>query len=106
MPPFGTAAAVETSTEHSAPSARSTPTRSARVFPTYRAGCRATTCRGCCRGAAPVSRAREAGLGATAHVGSSRPTWEGWEDSAVPPEQLGDYLRDLRALLDRYDYIG
>jgi FAD/FMN-containing dehydrogenase/Fe-S oxidoreductase len=28
-----------------------------------------------------------------------------WEDSAVPPEVLGDYLRDLEALLDRYGYF-
>jgi len=53
-----------------------------------------------------IWRARETGLGATAHVGSDRPTWEGWEDSAVPPRRLGDYLRELRALLDRYEYIG
>jgi FAD/FMN-containing dehydrogenase/Fe-S oxidoreductase len=53
-----------------------------------------------------IWRVREAGLGATAHVTSDRPTWEGWEDSAVPPEQLGRYLRDLRKLLDRYEYIG
>ena len=51
-------------------------------------------------------RTREAGLGATAHVTSDRPTWEGWEDSSVPPERLGDYLRELRKLLDRYHYIG
>ncbi|MDQ3962884.1 MAG: FAD-binding oxidoreductase [Actinomycetota bacterium] len=47
---------------------------------------------------------RESGLGATAFVPGERATWEGWEDSAVPPERLGPYLRDLRALLDRYDY--
>jgi FAD-dependent oxidoreductase family protein len=46
-------------------------------------------------------QAREAGLGATAHVPGHRETWEGWEDSAVPPEQLGDYLRDLEALYER-----
>src|SRR2546429_9280878 len=32
------------------------------------------------------------------------PRWEGWDDAAVAPEKLGGYLRDLRALLDRYDY--
>jgi ferredoxin len=32
--------------------------------------------------------------------------WEGWEDSAVPPERMGDYLRDLRALYERYGYEG
>ena len=47
---------------------------------------------------------RKSGLGATAHVPNKRITWEGWEDSAVPPAHLGRYLRDLRALLDRYEY--
>lgn len=49
---------------------------------------------------------RESGLGATAWVAGKDPTWEGWEDSAVPPEHIGDYLRDLQALLDRYGYVG
>jgi FAD/FMN-containing dehydrogenase len=49
---------------------------------------------------------REAGLGATAHVPNKKITWEGWEDAAVPPERLGDYLRDFRALLERYEYAG
>jgi FAD/FMN-containing dehydrogenase len=49
---------------------------------------------------------RESGLGATAHVPGEKATWEGWEDSAVPPEKLGGYLRDLRALYDRYGYHG
>ena len=31
-------------------------------------------------------------------------TWEGWEDAAVPPDRLGDYLRDFRALLDEFGY--
>ncbi|MDH2416017.1 FAD-binding and (Fe-S)-binding domain-containing protein [Nocardioides sp. CER19] len=47
---------------------------------------------------------REAGLGATAHVPHKRDTFEGWEDSAVPPERLGDYLRDLRSLYDEFGY--
>ncbi|HEY3941173.1 MAG TPA: FAD-binding and (Fe-S)-binding domain-containing protein [Acidimicrobiales bacterium] len=49
-------------------------------------------------------QAREAGLGATAHVPTERDTWEGWEDSAVPPDRLGDYLRDLNALYERFGY--
>jgi FAD/FMN-containing dehydrogenase/Fe-S oxidoreductase len=49
-------------------------------------------------------QAREAGLGATAHVPGERDTWEGWEDSAVAPERLGDYLRDLDALYGRFGY--
>src|SRR5262249_34670197 len=37
-------------------------------------------------------QAREAGLGATAHVPGQPDTFEGWEDSAVGPDRLGDYL--------------
>jgi FAD/FMN-containing dehydrogenase len=29
-------------------------------------------------------------------------TWEGWEDSAVPVPEIGNYLRDLRKLLEKY----
>ena len=49
---------------------------------------------------------REAGLGATAYPPGRRETHEGWEDAAVPPERLGDYLRDFRKLLQRHDYHG
>jgi FAD/FMN-containing dehydrogenase/Fe-S oxidoreductase len=48
-------------------------------------------------------RVRESGLGATARVPGRRDSWPGWEDSAVDPADLGDYLRDLQALFDRYD---
>ena len=47
---------------------------------------------------------REAGLGATAFIPGQPDTYEGWEDSAVPPERLGDYLRALKQLAGRYDY--
>ncbi|HEU0285477.1 MAG TPA: FAD-binding and (Fe-S)-binding domain-containing protein [Nocardioidaceae bacterium] len=47
---------------------------------------------------------REAGLGATAHVPGHRDTFEGWEDSAVPVDRLGDYLRDLDRLFKEFDY--
>jgi FAD/FMN-containing dehydrogenase/Fe-S oxidoreductase len=49
---------------------------------------------------------REAGLGATAHVPDQPDTFEGWEDSAVPVERLGDYLRDLRALFEEFGYAS
>ncbi|MFG2638002.1 FAD-binding and (Fe-S)-binding domain-containing protein [Streptomyces sp. NPDC048362] len=49
-------------------------------------------------------KAREAGLGVTARPPDDREAWEGWEDSAVPPERLGDYLRDLRKLFEEFDY--
>jgi FAD/FMN-containing dehydrogenase/Fe-S oxidoreductase len=48
--------------------------------------------------------AREAGLGATAHVPNEPDTWEGWEDSAVPPDRLGDYLRELNKLYEEFGY--
>ncbi len=52
--------------------------------------------------AAAIWRIREAGLGATAFVPGQGDAWPGWEDSAVPPERVGPYLRELRALLDRH----
>jgi FAD/FMN-containing dehydrogenase/Fe-S oxidoreductase len=51
-------------------------------------------------------RVRKSGLGATARVPGRPDTWEGWEDSAVAPERLAPYLRDLRRLLDRFGYDG
>jgi Fe-S oxidoreductase len=47
---------------------------------------------------------REAGLGATAFIPGKEDTYEGWEDSAVPPERLGEYLRRLSKLADSYGY--
>jgi FAD/FMN-containing dehydrogenase/Fe-S oxidoreductase len=47
---------------------------------------------------------REGSLGATAWVPGHKDTWEGFEDSAVPPERVGEYLRAFKKLLDRYDY--
>ena len=49
---------------------------------------------------------REAGLGATAHVPDKPDTFEGWEDSAVPVDRLGDYLRDLRGLYEEFGYAS
>jgi len=47
---------------------------------------------------------REAGLAATAHVPNMAEAFPGWEDSAVDPDELGDYLRGLRDLLDEFHY--
>jgi len=47
---------------------------------------------------------RESGLGATARVPGEGDYWPGWEDSAVAPEKLGGYLRDLRQLLKEFNY--
>ncbi len=49
---------------------------------------------------------RESGLGATAHLPGRPDTWPGWEDSAVHPDQLGDYLRDLRRLYEEFGYAS
>ena len=51
-------------------------------------------------------KVRESGLGATARIPGEPDAWEGWEDSAVPPLKLGGYLRDLRDLLNKYNYTG
>lgn len=47
---------------------------------------------------------REDGLGATAYIPGEGDHWPGWEDSAVPPGKVGDYLRDLRDLFDKHGY--
>ncbi len=49
-------------------------------------------------------KVRESGLGATARIPGEKDAWEGWEDSAVPPDRVGDYLRDLRKLLTKHRY--
>ncbi len=53
---------------------------------------------------AKVWEIRESGLGATADIPGKPNTWPGWEDSAVAPERLGGYLRELRRLWDQYGY--
>jgi FAD/FMN-containing dehydrogenase/Fe-S oxidoreductase len=50
-----------------------------------------------------IWKVREGGLGATAWVPGRKDSWPGWEDSAVPPEKVGSYLRDLRKLFEKYD---
>lgn len=47
---------------------------------------------------------RESGLGGSARIPEEPDAWEGWEDSAVPPERLGGYLREFRALLTKFGY--
>jgi FAD/FMN-containing dehydrogenase/Fe-S oxidoreductase len=56
--------------------------------------------------AAMIWKVRESGLGATTRIPGAAQTWPGWEDSAAPPERFADYLRDLRALIDRYNYTS
>lgn len=47
---------------------------------------------------------RESGLGATAFVPGVEDAWPGWEDSAIHPDAVGDYLKDLRNLFNKYGY--
>ncbi len=53
-----------------------------------------------------VWEVRESSLGAVSYVPGEDLTWEGWEDSAVAPQQLGKYLRGLRGLMNSFDYRG
>ncbi len=53
-----------------------------------------------------VWEVRESALGATSHVAGEAMSWEGWEDAAVAPENLGGYLRDLRKMFAAYGYKG
>jgi FAD/FMN-containing dehydrogenase/Fe-S oxidoreductase len=54
--------------------------------------------------AARVWYVRDSALGATAFVPGEPDRFEGWEDAAVPPAQLGDYLRGISALMAEYGY--
>ncbi|MGD0861633.1 MAG: FAD-binding and (Fe-S)-binding domain-containing protein [Candidatus Limnocylindrales bacterium] len=47
---------------------------------------------------------RESAVGATAVVPGKPSTYPGWEDSAVPPERLGAYMRELDALIGRFGF--
>ena len=49
---------------------------------------------------------RESGLGATSKIPHDPNFYPGWEDSAVAPEDVGNYLRDLQKLLDEYGYTA
>ena len=49
---------------------------------------------------------RESGLGATSLRDDGGHNVEGWEDGAVPPERLGEYLRGTSALWNEYGYSG
>jgi FAD/FMN-containing dehydrogenase/Fe-S oxidoreductase len=49
---------------------------------------------------------RESGPRAAAFAPGAKAQWEGWDDAAVAPENLGRYLRDIRKLLDEYGYTA
>jgi len=56
--------------------------------------------------AAAVWRIREDGAGLAGRTPANKQAWPGWEDAAVPPQRLGGYLREFRALLTSYQLDG
>ena len=54
--------------------------------------------------AASVWHVRESALGAMVFVPGEPDRWEGWEDAAVPPAQLGNYLRAITKLMAEYGF--
>ncbi|QCO97250.1 FAD-binding oxidoreductase [Arthrobacter sp. 24S4-2] len=55
---------------------------------------------------ASLWRVREDGAGLSSRLSTGGESWPGWEDSAVAPENLADYLADFRELLDSYGLQG
>ncbi|MFB6672085.1 FAD-binding and (Fe-S)-binding domain-containing protein [Streptomyces sp. NPDC056390] len=51
-------------------------------------------------------RIREDGAGLATRLPDGSEAWPGWEDAAVPPDQLGSYLRQFTQLLEQYDLQG
>jgi FAD/FMN-containing dehydrogenase/Fe-S oxidoreductase len=51
-------------------------------------------------------RVREEGAGLATRLPDGTEAFPGWEDAAVPPDRLGTYLRELRALLRRHGLRG
>ncbi len=55
---------------------------------------------------ATLWRVREDGAGLSSKRLDGVQTWPGWEDSAVAPERLADYLAELLPLIDRHGYTA
>ncbi len=53
---------------------------------------------------AKLWRVREDGAGLSSRRVDGKQTWPGWEDSAVAPERLADYLSELLPLVEKYQY--
>ena len=54
--------------------------------------------------AVSIWRVRDSALGAMVFVPGEPDRFEGWEDAAIPPAQLGNYLRRITALMGEYGY--
>ncbi|TQM29657.1 FAD-binding and (Fe-S)-binding domain-containing protein [Nocardia bhagyanarayanae] len=55
---------------------------------------------------AALWRIRADGAGLAGRTTDGSPAWPGWEDSAVPPEHLGAYLRDFAELTAQHGVDG
>ncbi|MFC6011561.1 FAD-binding and (Fe-S)-binding domain-containing protein [Nocardia lasii] len=55
---------------------------------------------------AALWRIRADGAGLAGRTPDGEPAWPGWEDAAVPPENLGAYLREFALLTAEYDLRG
>ncbi len=53
-----------------------------------------------------IWRLREDGAGLATRLPDGSEAWPGWEDAAVPPDRLGDYLRGFDALLAQHGRQG
>ena len=51
-----------------------------------------------------IWRVRDSGLAATVFIPGEPNGYEGWEDAAVPPANMGNYLRALTKLMGEYAY--
>lgn len=51
-------------------------------------------------------RIREDGAGLSGRSPAGRPAHAGWEDAAVPPRKLGDYLREFETLMADFAITG
>jgi Fe-S oxidoreductase/FAD/FMN-containing dehydrogenase len=49
---------------------------------------------------------RDEALGSTSKIPNQPDYYPGWEDSAVDPKRLGDYLRKFQSMLDEFGYEG
>ncbi|MBA8824734.1 FAD/FMN-containing dehydrogenase/Fe-S oxidoreductase [Saccharopolyspora lacisalsi] len=55
---------------------------------------------------AALWKIREEGSGYSTRMIDGSERWSGWEDAAVPPENLGAYLREFDSLLERFGRRG
>ncbi|WP_262106681.1 FAD-binding and (Fe-S)-binding domain-containing protein [Arthrobacter sp. Marseille-P9274] len=55
---------------------------------------------------ASLWRVREVGAGLSSRLSTGGESWPGWEDSAVAPEKLPEYLADFRDLLAKHGLTG